>query len=181
MLISVVSFGSLWSRRVARAQKDPAHFTMVDAAYYNTTGMLVGDKIRNRPRVYGVARFNAVSGVRPDWTGRMIFKVFDCEPPCLWNGHNKVLFKRLLSSPAKPDAYLVTATAEQSGWIDKDNAGPWLCPDAALISFSQCLGQQEVMVVMPAYAWLRGALGAFFLEPSEQKPWEARLVLSQRD
>jgi hypothetical protein len=34
------------------------------------------------------------------------------------------------------------------------------------------------MVVMPAYGWVRGVLGTFFLEPVAARPWEARLVLS---
>jgi hypothetical protein len=34
------------------------------------------------------------------------------------------------------------------------------------------------MLVMPAYTWVRGQLGTFFIEPVAQKPWEARLLLS---
>jgi hypothetical protein len=165
MLISVLSFGSRWSGRA-------------DAAYYNTTGVAVEGKIRNRPRIYGVARFNGRSGFRPDWAERMISKVFDCEPPCLCNGHNKVLFKRLLDAPARPDAYLVTVTAAQTGGIDAYAASPWLHSDAQVVSFSECGEQQEVMLVMPAYAWIRGRLGTLFLEPRRQKPWAARLALS---
>ena len=165
MLISVLSFGSLWSGRT-------------DAAYYNTTGVAVEGKIRNRPRIYGVARFNGRSGFRPDWTERMISKVFECEPPCVWNGHNKVLFTRLLAAPARPDAYLITVTAAQTGGIDAHAASPWLHSDVQVVSFSESGEQQEVMLVMPAYAWIRGRLGTFFLEPQRQKPWTARLVLS---
>jgi hypothetical protein len=109
---------------------------------------------------------------------RMMHKVFECEPPDVWNGHNKVLLKTLLASPEKPDAYLVTITAEQTGGIDRAQAGGWLHDGAQLISFSECRGQQEAMVVMPAYSWVRGRLGAFFVEPVAQKPWAARLVLS---
>ena len=165
MLISVLSFGSLWSGRA-------------DAAYYNTTGVAVEGKIRNRPRTYGVARFNGRSGFRPDWTERMISEVFECEPPCIWNGHKKVLFTRLLDAPSRPDAYLVTVTAERTGGIDTHGASPWLHSDVQVISFSECGEQQEVMLVMPAYTWIRGRLGTFFLEPRRQKPWAARLALS---
>jgi len=34
------------------------------------------------------------------------------------------------------------------------------------------------MLVMPAYTWVRGQLGTFFMEPVAQKPREARLILS---
>ena len=166
MLISVLSFGSLWSGRA-------------DAAYYNTTGVAVEGKIRNRPRIYGVARFNGRSGFRPDWTERMISKVFECEPPCVWNGHNKVLFTRLLAAPARPDAYLVTVTAAQTGGIEMHGASPWFQSDVQMISFSEGGEQREVMLVMPPYTWIRGRLGTFFLEPKRLKPWVARLLLSQ--
>jgi hypothetical protein len=174
MLISVLSFGSLWSRRAPRGQRT------VDAVYYNTTGVLVEGKIRNRSRVYGIARFNGTGGFRPDWTARMISKVFDCEPPCIWNGHNKVLFKRLRNAPERPDAYLVTATAVETGSIDAHSASPWSHSEVQVISFSECAERQEIMLVMSAYAWIRGKLGTFFLEPCLRKPWRARLVLSPR-
>ncbi len=164
MLISVLGFGSLWSWRTA--------------AYYNTTGVVAHGKIRNRPGVYGVARFNGRGGFRPDWTAWMISKVFDCEPPCVWNGHNKALFKRLLERPVRPDAYLLTLTADQTGGVDMHSASPWAHSDVQVISFSECGERQELMLVMPAYAWIRGTLGTFFLEPQLRKPWTARLVLS---
>jgi hypothetical protein len=83
-----------------------------------------------------------------------------------------------LSAEPEQDAYLVTITADQSGGINRDQAGAWLHHDAHLISFSECGGQQEVMLVMPAYTWVRGQLGTFFMEPVAQKPGEARLLLS---
>ncbi len=165
MLISVLGFGSAWSRRRADA-------------HYNTTGVVVNGKVRNRPLVYGVARFNGLSGFRPECTERMIFKVFECEPRCVWNGHNKVLFKRLLPKPERPDAYLVTLTEEQTGGVDAHSASPWSHADAQMISFSECGERQEVMLVMPPYTWIRAGLGTFFLEPQRGKPWQARLVLS---
>lgn len=178
MLISVLGFGSVWSRRAASEPRSPERRSGSDAAYYNTTGVLVCGKVRNRPRVFGVARFNANSGLRPDCLHRMLCKVFNSEPPCVWNGQNKVFFRAVLRSPEKPDAYLVTVTAEQTGGIDKDQAGTWLHSAAHLISFSECREAQEVMLVMPGFSWLRGRLGTFFLEPTAQKPWEARLILA---
>jgi len=146
MLISVLGFGSIWTLRSARKARAQERFDPRDLAYYNTTGVDVGGKLRNRPRVYGVARFNGNGGFRPEFWHRMLYRVFDCEPPCAWNGHQKVLFKRLLRKPE--------------------------------ISFSECGADQEVMVVMPAYGWVRGVLGTFFLEPMAARPWEGRLVLS---
>src|SRR5580700_9026287 len=156
MLISVLSFGSVWARRVAKSAQQPARFSALDTAYYNTTGVLVGDTLRNRPCVYGVARFNGSSGFRPDCMHQMVQKIFECEPPCVWNGHNKVLFKALV------------AGAEKSGGINREQPGGWLQDGAQLISFSECGGKQEVMLVMPPYTWVRGRLGTFFMEPVTQ-------------
>ena len=174
MLISVLGFGSIWTRRTSHL--DRVH--QPDAAYYNTTGVLVSRRIRNRPRVYGVARFNGNSGFRPDLAHKMFYKVFDCEPPCIWEGRNKLLFKTLLARPSKPDAFLVTITADQSGGVDKNQDGAWLHSGVHLISFSECHEQQELMLVMPPFTWIRGRLGTFFVEPESWKPWRARLVLS---
>src|SRR5579863_5487915 len=156
MLISVLSFGSIWTRRLPMEARVQERFDPRELAYYNTTGVQVGGKIRNRPRVYGVARFNGNGGFRPEYWHRMLYKVFDCEPPCTWNGHKKVLFKTLLRRPEKPDAYLVVVRSEQTGGIIK--RGDWLHSETTLISFSECGADQEVMAVMPAYSWVRGVL-----------------------
>jgi hypothetical protein len=176
MLVSVLGFGSIWTRRIPAEARVEKRFDPRELAYYNTTGVEVRGKIRNRSRVYGVARFNGNSGFHPECWHRMLYKVFDCEPPCTWNGHKKVLFKTLLPGPEKPDAYLVVAKSEQTGGIIK--RGDWLHSETTLISFSECGADQEVMAVMPAYSWVRGVLGTFFLEPVAARPWEARLVLS---
>jgi hypothetical protein len=176
MLISVLGFGSIWTRRAAEADQSRT----LDAAYYNTTGVHVAGTLRNRPRVYGRARFNGNSGFRPDRAFEALGRVFECEAPCIWERSPKVLFKMRLHRPAKPDAYLVTITADQSGGINKDSSADWLHPHAKLISFSECRDQQEVMLILPPFAWIRGGLGTFFLEPDAQKPWKARLVLSAK-
>lgn len=176
MLVSVVGFGSIWTRRSRSVGRVEERFDPRDCAYFNTTGVDVAGKIRNRPRLFGLARFNGNSGFRPDCCSRALYKVFDCEPPCTWNGHKKILFKTLRTKPEKPDAYLVVVNGQQTGGVVK--SGDWLDGQASLISFSEYGTDQEVMVVMPAYCWLRGVLGTFFLEPVTSRPWEARLVLS---
>jgi hypothetical protein len=54
MLISVLGFGSIWMRRRARERDNQDRHDRRSVAYYNTTGVLIGDRIRNRPRAYGV-------------------------------------------------------------------------------------------------------------------------------
>lgn len=57
----------------------------------------------------------------------------------------------------------------------------WRSDDTLLISFSECRTQQEAMLLMPAYSWLRTALGAFVLQPFKAWPWSARLRRQQTD
>jgi hypothetical protein len=176
MLVSVLGFGSIWTRRSRNGAPSGHEFCPRHLVYYNTTGVRVGGKLHSRPRVYGVARFNGVSGCRPDSHDKMLNKVFECEPPCTWNGHPKILFNRLLAKPAQPDAYLVVVTSELIGGVLNDS--DWLARGANVISFSECGRDQEVMVVMPAFGWIRGGHGTMFLEPTAARPWHAHWVPS---
>ncbi len=174
MWVTVTGFGSVWRRRFGKDRDDPRRF--VHAAYYNTTGVPVDGKIRTRPKIVGHVRFNGVGGFNPNHPLRMINRVFECAAPCIWQGQNKVLFKRVLDAPQALDYFLVVVRPEHIGRLDVGAEG-WKSDDALLISFSECRDQQEAMLLMPAYAWLRSALGTFFLEPSETKPWTAELRL----
>lgn len=145
-------------------------------AYYNTTGVTVNGVIRTRPGIIGHIRFNGVGGFNPNYPSRMIGRVFECAAPCIWEGQNKVLFKRVLPKPQQPDRFLVTVRPEQVGRFDLIRP-TWKSDDSLLISFSEWHDQQESMLLMPAYAWLRSDLGTFFLEPLASRPWTAQLRL----
>lgn len=178
MLVTVTGFGSVWRHRWGKEPSDPKRFAR--AAYFNTTGVPVNGTIRTRPKIVGHARFNGVGGFNPNYPLRMINSVFECAEPCVWQGQNKVLFKRMLSAPVQPDYHLVVVKACEAGRIDVANPG-WRSDDTLLISFSECREQQEAMLLMPAYSWVRTALGAFVLQPFKVWPWSARLRLSHRD
>ena len=107
----------------------------------------------------------------------MIGRVFECAEPCVWQGQNKLLFKRLLYGPEKPDGFLVVVRALLFGklTIGKTN---WRSADTWLISFSESRDQQEAMLLMPAHSRIQTELGRFVLEPEPRRPWLARLVLA---
>ena len=65
MLVAVNEFGSIWTRRFSKGGDSPTRHAR-EAVFYNTTGVPVGDKIRARNRVYGVARFNGSAGFSPE-------------------------------------------------------------------------------------------------------------------
>ncbi len=63
--------------------------------------------------------------------------MFECAEPCVWQGQNKVLFKRMLSVPVLPDYHLVVVKACEACRMDLANPG-WRSDDTLLISFSEC-------------------------------------------
>ena len=175
MLVAVTDFGSVWRRRFGKNPDDARRFAR--GVYYNTTGIDIGGTIRQRPQIVGYARFNGCGGFNPNRPLKMIDRVFECAEPCVWRGLNKLLFKRLLNAPEKPDSFLVVVRGQLVGKLtigrtDWRSAGTWL------ISFSECGNQQEAMLLMAAHSWMQTELGRFVLEPEARRPWVARLVLA---
>lgn len=174
MLVTVTGFGSVWRRRFGKNQSDPRRFAR--AAYFNTTGVQVDGKVRTRPRIVGHVRFNSVGGFDPNYPLRMINSVFECAEPCIWQGQNKVLFKSMLPDPRQPDYFLVVVRASEIGHLDVGSLA-WRSEGTFLISFSECRDQQEAMMLMPTYSWLRTDVGRFVVRPFVTWPWSARLQL----
>ena len=174
MLVTVTGFGSVWRRRFGKDENDPKRFAQ--AAYFNTTGVQVNGEIRTRPKIVGHVRFNGVGGFDPNRTLAMINGVFECAEPCVWNGQNKVLFKRMLSAPEQPNYFLVVVKAADVGHLDVGSPG-WRSDGTLLISFSEYRDQQEAMLLMPPGSWLRTDRGRFGLRPFVSLPWSALLQL----
>jgi len=174
MFVTVTGFGSVWRRRFGKDQSDPRRFAR--AAYFNTTGVRVGRQIRTRPRIVGHVRFNGVGGFDPNHLLGMINSVFECAEPCVWQGQNKVLFKRRLPTPQQPDYFLVVVRSSEVGHLDVGSPS-WRSEGTLLISFSECRDKQEAMLLMPSDSWLRTDLGRFVLKPFISWPWSARLQL----
>jgi len=174
MFVTVTGFGSVWRWRFGKDQSDPRRFAR--AAYFNTTGVPVGRQIRTRPRIVGHVRFNGVGGFDPNHPLGMINSVFECAEPCVWQGQNKVLFKRMLSTPQQPNYFLVVVRSSEVGHLDVGSPS-WRSEGTLLISFSECRDKQEAMLLMPTGSWLRTDLGKFELRPFVSWPWSARLQL----
>ena len=173
MLVAITGFGSVWRRRFAKDADDPRRFAR--GAYYNTTGVVVNGRVRQRPRIIGYARFNGAGGFNPNYPSRMINRVFECADPCIWKGCNKILFRRLLIRGEPPDFFLVVVRPELAGTLMVGTDG-WRSTDTWLLAFSEAGDQQEAMLLMPAHSWIRSTLGTFVLVPSST-PWIATLRL----
>jgi hypothetical protein len=178
MQVAVNGFGSRWTRRFGKDVDSVTRYTR-DAVFYNTTGVPVGERIRARSRVYGVARFNGSSGFTLHDPSRMLNHVFECAEPCTWNNGNQVSFEGLAAEPAKPDCYLVTVRENLTGWIDRESA--WKAHECFLISFSESDLHQEAMLLMPAFSWVRGNDGVFVLKPDANRLGHGRLLRVGKD
>lgn len=150
------------------------------AVYYNTTGVVAKSGVRQRPQICGYARFDAIGGFNPNYPARMIDRVFECAEPSPWMGCNKLLFRRLLGRRARPDRFLVIARSELTGRLAVGTES-WRSLDTWLLSFSECAGNQEVMLLMNVQDWIHSDIGRFVLKPSELRPWSARLTLCSEE
>jgi hypothetical protein len=175
VLVTVTDFGSVWRRRFGKNPDDPWRFAR--GVYYNTTGIDIAGIVRQRPQIVGYARFNGCGGFNPNRPSQMIGRVFECAEPCVWQGQNKLLFKRLLNAPEKPDGFLVVVRARLVGKLTIGMTD-WRSADTWLISFSESRDQQEAMLLMPAHSRLQTELGRFVLDAEARRPWVARLVLA---
>jgi hypothetical protein len=165
MIIGLEGFGSVWSTRDgARRER---------TAFYNTTGIVVDERLRHRSRVFGQIRFNAIGGFNPQHIEANVGRVFESaglpvgDSSCL-------LLHHLLGRPQPPDYYLFRVTSEDAGALEIECSG-WKSDGVVLISLSQFREQQEAMLLMPVHGWIRGALGRFAAEPSADRPWRASL------
>ena len=175
MLVAITDFGSLWRHRYGKDASDPLRFER--GVYYNTTGVEIAGAIRQRPRIPGYARFHNCGGFDVHRPGRMIGRVFDCAEPCIWNGDNKLLFRRILPGPKRPDRFLVVLRPALTGKLNIGNSD-WRCHESWLLSFSECGNEQEAMLLLPAHGWIESELGRLVLESDAIRPWIARLTLT---
>ena len=178
MLVGVTGFGRVWRNRLGKQPYENRRFAQ--PVYYNTTGVVVRGNVRQRPKICGYARFEAVGGFDPNHISRMVNRVFDCAEPSLWMGSNKLLFRRVLKASERPDFFLVVARSEMTGQLPVGKEG-WRSADTWLLSLSECASQQEAMLLMAVGGWIGSSLGRFVLESSESRTGVARLVLSSRE
>src|SRR5690349_11328340 len=131
MLVAVQSFGSIWTSRGTSAQLDSSFVRR--EAYYNTTGVLAGNKMRSRSCIYGYVRLDECSGFNPRFAERSIRRVYESDGVSVWNGRNKLFLRQLAPNGTRPDVYLFRFSPAEVGWIDR--AGAWKCDGARVVSF----------------------------------------------
>ena len=142
-------------------------------AFYNTTGVMAGSKLRSRSCVYGYVRLDECSGFHPRSAGRVIHRVYESEGVQAWDGRNKLFLRQLTPTGTRPDLYLLRVGSAEIGWIDR--SGSWTCSGAQVVSFSESNGLQEALLILPAFGWVRSEHGTFCVDPRRDQPWMAVL------
>ena len=174
MLVGVTGFGSVWRRRVRGDESDPGRFA--HAAYFNTTGVMVNGRIVRHRKIVGHVRIDGAGGFDPNYPNRTVGRVFKCDDPCVWNGQNKVFFRRLVAPPVQPGTFLVVVKSAEFGRLYVGAEG-WKSEGTFLISFSEWRDQQETMLLMSCTDWVRTDLGRLVLVSNTSVPWNASLML----
>jgi hypothetical protein len=163
MLIQVHSFGTNWWARFGHNPEDPHRFTR-RAAYYNSTGIRCGSKVRRHWLVPGLIRFNGVGGFNPHRPQSAIGHTFECSDLTFAFGGNRLLFERKARALALPDCYLVVISSVQHGPVDLA-ADRWRSRFTRIIAASRLRLVQEVMLLMRCGDWIETGWGFWQLEP----------------
>src|SRR5438045_9424486 len=91
--VTVISFGSNWWARFGRDVHDGYRFTR-GAAYFNSTGLRSGSKVRRYWIVPGLLRFNGVGDFNAQVPHRSIGATFECADLTFACAGTRLLFVR---------------------------------------------------------------------------------------
>lgn len=178
MLVKVLSFGTNWWARFGRDPFDPRRFTR-HAAYYNSTGVHCGRKVRRHWVIPGLVRFNGAGDFNPHLPNRSLGCTFHCSELTFACGGNRLLFGRKVSKSETPERYLVALSSELHGRIDF-GSGVWKS-SAAVIAVSQLREKQEVMLLMRPGDWVRTSCGFWQLTAKDNRGVGIALELTGDD
>lgn len=175
MLVQILNFGSNWWARFGRNPFDHYRFTR-HAAYFNSTGLRFGSKIRRHWIVPGLIRFNGVGDFNPHFPGRSVGTTFECGDLIFAFGGNRVLFQRRSTNFVQPDCFLVVISNDRFGAFDCQKSD-WKAASVLPIAVSESREKQEAMLLMKPLDWVRTTLGIWQLKISLNAPRGAQLLL----
>jgi hypothetical protein len=174
MLVKVLNFGINWWARFGRDAEDPYRFSR-HAAYYNSTGVRCGSKVRRHWITSGLVRFNGVGDFNPNIPERAIGRTFLCSDLTQAFGGNRLLFQGKAPKSAVPDRYLVVVSSRTHGYIDFGSS-VWKSVLSQVIAASQLREVQEAMLLMNPGDWLQTATGFWQLSTPSRTHEPAVLV-----
>ncbi|HTC92024.1 MAG TPA: hypothetical protein VK699_01065 [Terriglobales bacterium] len=179
MLVKVLSFGTNWWARFGSEADGPNRFTR-HAAYYNSTGVRCGGKVRRHWIVPGLIRFNGAGDFNPRSPRRSLGHTFLCSNLDFLFGGNRLLLKTKAHKLAVPDWFLVVVSNELHGTIDFAQCD-WKSPQSKVIAASRLREAQEAMLLMKAGDWIRTGWGFWQLSVPAKDGSHATLELRGDD
>jgi hypothetical protein len=176
MLVKILGFGSDWWARFGSDPGDRYRFTR-HAAYFNSTGLRCGSKIRRHWIVPGLIRFNGTCDVfTPHFPSRSEGVTFECTNLAFALGGNRILFQKKAAHSALPDHFLSVVSSDRLGMVDF-HTGNWKSPSVTTVAASESGEKQEVMLLMRPFDWLRTTLGVWQLKVERSRPHGAAVEL----
>lgn len=167
MPVTVISFGSNWWARFGRDPQDRYRFTR-RAAYFNSTGLRSGSKVRRYWIVPGLLRFNGVGDFNPQFPDRSIGATFECADLTFACGGNRLLFVRKIRNCPVPAYFLVSLSSERFGAFDGRNSG-WKSESVIPIAVSQHRDRAEALLLMRLGDWVKTSLGIWQLRAADTR------------
>jgi hypothetical protein len=158
VLVKILEFGSNWWARFGRDLHDRYRYTR-HAAYFNSTGVRCGNKMRRYWVVPGLIRFNGVGDFNPQFPNRAVGEVCECTDLVFACGGNRVLFRRKVAESCRPDYFLLVVSSERLGALRFEGSNRSGSPTP--IAVSRVGERQEAMLLMKAGDWIRSALGVW--------------------
>src|SRR5215831_17557701 len=116
MLVRVLHFGCNWWARFGQDRTDPHRYTR-HAAYYNSTGIPCGNKVRRHWIVPGLVRFNGAGSFNPHSPSRSLGQTFFAADVDVLFGGNRLLMKNKVPRTT-PDWYLAVFSQQLHGRIN---------------------------------------------------------------
>jgi hypothetical protein len=174
MLVQILNFGSNWWARFGSDPADRCRFGR-RAAYFDSTGLRFGNKIRRHWIVPGLIRFNGVADFNPQFPYRFVGAVFECTDLIFAFGGSRVLFQRRAAHSVPPDYFLAVFSDDQFGKPDCQRSD-WKAASVLPIAVSESREKQEAMLLMKPLDWVRTTLGVWQLKTG-LAPQSARLEL----
>jgi len=161
MLVKILEFGSNWWARFGRDPQDRYRYTK-HAAYFNSTGVRCGSKMRRYWLVPGLIRFNGVGDFNPQFPNRVVGEVFECTDLVFACGGNRVLFRRKARQSCRPEYFLLVVSSGRFGSLSFEASG-WKSESLTPIAVSHIGEKQEALLLMKAGDWVRSTLGIWQL------------------
>lgn len=153
MIVQVLSFGSLWSQ----SRRDAS-------IVWNTTGVPSASGVRSCAKQFGQIRLPAGHAQRVHATAGTPITTWVSSALADFDGMRTLHLIRPSDRGQSPDAYVVV---QRGGGVGRLGPGSWDERTTELLSLSEHRGQQEAMLLMRAFGWLRGDTGYAILVPAE--------------